>query len=336
MEERIRERYSKAVLDQAISAFGIKPEQIEELDGFESFIYQFQRGDQDGILRITHSLRRTPGQIRGELDWINYLKAGGAGVAQALPDLNGELLVEIDDNSDGVFLANTFEMAEGETYNAPWDVEFTHEYGRQIGLMHKLTAAYQPPDPTWKRPEWDDPVNLEVIDFIPSGQEVIKKIYLDLVQETRALPKDPGSYGLIHQDAHRGNFFVNQDGKFTFFDFDDSSYSWYVEDIALVLFYGVMGQEDPTGFTRRFLNGFLPGYFSVNKLDPNWFEKIPLFLKRRELDLYAVIHRSFDVETMDDPWCIWYLDGRKERLEEEIPYLDFDFSQLDPGKYSPE
>jgi Ser/Thr protein kinase RdoA (MazF antagonist) len=334
MEDRIRRRYSSRILDQALSAYGILPAQIQELDGFESFIYEFQREEDDGILRVTHSLRRTPGQIRGELDWINYLKEGGAGVARALPDLNGDLLVEIDDGSGGLFLANTFERARGEIYRGDWDNKFLFEYGRQIGLMHSLTSAYQPPDPSWKRPEWDDPIHLEVIDYVPDSDEKITAIYLDLVEETRSLPKDSGSYGLIHQDAHRGNFFVDEEGRFTFFDFDDSSYSWFVEDIALVLFYAVMGQEDQAGFTRRFLDGFLPGYFVENHLDLHWFDKIPLFLKRRELDLYAVIHRSFDVENMDDPWCLWYMDGRKERVEAEIPYLEFDFSGLDLSEFS--
>ena len=88
-----------------------------------------------------------------------------------------------------------------------------------------------------------------------------------------------------------------------------------------------------THLPRRFLTGFLPGYFSEFVLDDVWFEKIPLFMKRRELDLYAVIHRSFDVDNLDDPWCAWYLDGRKERLEAEIPYLEFDFSAFDLTKY---
>lgn len=329
MEEIIRSRFSPGILDQALNAFGVKHDQLQELDGFESFIYQFNRGQEQGVLRITHSIRRAPGQIRGELDWINYLKEGGSGVAQALPGINGDLLVEIEDGTGGYFLANTFQRARGETYRGPWKEDFLFEYGRQIGLMHKLTTGYQPADPTWKRPEWDDPIHLDVIDFLPPQDQKITQIYLDLIDRTRSLPKDRTTYGLIHQDAHRGNFFVDQDGQITFFDFDDSSYSWFVEDIALVLFYAVMGEEDPAGFTRRFMPGFLKGYYSEFKLDPAWLEQIPLFLKRRELDLYAVIHRSFDVENLDDPWCSWYLDGRKERLEGEVPYLDFDFSSLE-------
>jgi len=174
----------------------------------------------------------------------------------------------------------------------------------------------------------------EVDQFIPPQDHKIKRIYRDLVKKTQNLPADNSSFGLIHQDAHQGNFFVDENGKITIFDFDDSSYSWFVEDIALVLFYTVMGQEDPAGFTDNFLSGFLPGYFSEYDLDKKWFREIPLFMKRREIDLYAVIHRSFDVENLDDPWCVWYMDGRKERLEKEIPYLDFDFSNLDFLKFS--
>jgi len=333
MEQRIKERFSESILDQARTAYGIKSEDIHELGGFESYIYEFTRGEEKGILRIAHSIRRSPDQIRGELDWINHLKSGSASVSGALLSHNGKWVEEIDDCSGGYFLANAFEKAAGKERRGEWTDAQLFEYGRQIGLMHKLTTTYQPINPNWKRPEWDDPIHLEVEKFIPARDYVINQIYRDLINKTRDLPKDNSNYGLIHQDAHQGNFFIDDTGKITIFDFDDSSYSWFVEDIALVLFYVVMGQDDPAAFTEEFLSGFLPGYFSEYDLDGKWFREIPLFMKRREIDLYAVIHRSFDVENLDDPWCAWYLTGRKERLEKELPYLDFDFDDLDLQKY---
>jgi len=334
MEQRIKERFSKSILDQARTAYGIKPEDIQELGGFESYIYEFRRDEEKGILRIAHSIRRSPDQIRGELDWINYLKQGGASVAGALISQNDKWVEEIGDGGEGYFLANAFEKAVGKERRGEWTDAQLFEYGRLIGLMHKLTTTYQPANPNWKRPECDNPVHLDVEQFIPEDDQKIKQIYRDVVKRTQALPKGTANYGLIHQDAHQGNFFIDDTGKITLFDFDDSSYSWFVEDIALVLFYVVMGQEDPATFTNKFLSGFLPGYFSEYDLEGKWFQEVPLFMKRRELDLYAVIHRSFDVENLDDPWCNWYLDGRKERLEKELPYLDFDFDHLDIQKFS--
>jgi len=333
MEQRIKERFSESILDQVREAYRIKPGDIRELGGFESYIYEFRRGEEKGILRIAHSFHRSPDQIRGELDWINYLKSGGASVAGALISHNDRWVEEISDGSGGYFLANAFEKAIGKEHRGEWNDTQLYEYGRQIGLMHKLTTAYHPTNPNWKRPEWDDPVHLEIEQFIPENDHKIKQIFRNVVRMTRALPKGPANYGLIHQDAHQGNFFIDADGKITIFDFDDSSYSWFVEDIALILFYAVMGQEDPSAFTGKFLSGFLPGYFSEYDLDGQWFREIPLFMKRREIDLYAVIHRSFDIQNLDDPWCTWYLNGRKERLEKELPYLDFDFVNLDPDKF---
>jgi Ser/Thr protein kinase RdoA (MazF antagonist) len=333
MEERIRERFTPEILGQALTAYGIDPALITPLDGFESFIYEFQDSAGPGILRISHSIRRTANMVRAELDWIDYLHRGGVGVSKPLRSINESWVEVLPDGEDGYYLTSAFEKARGNHIGPDWPKELLREYGHQIGLMHKLATTYKPSDPAWLRPNWNDPIHQEVEAFIPERDDKIRQIYWKTVQLISDLPVEKNAYGLIHQDAHRGNFYLDQAGKITFFDFDDSSYSWFVEDIALVLFYAVMGQDDPVGFTEDFLKEFLPGYFAAYPLDLKWFQEIPTFMKMRELDLYAVIHRSFDVENLDDPWCIWYLDGRKERLEAEIPYLDFDFSNLDLNKF---
>jgi Ser/Thr protein kinase RdoA (MazF antagonist) len=193
-------------------------------------------------------------------------------VARALPSNNNQWVVEIADGAGGYFLATVFEKARGETHEGPdWSDALLWEYGNQVGRMHQLATTYQLGDPAWKRPDWDDPIHLEVDQFIPLEDHKIKDIYRNLITRIKTLPVEMNAYGLIHQDAHRGNFFVDEKGKITFFDFDDSSFSWFVEDIALVLFYAVMGQENPAKFTEKFLNGFMPGYFSAYSLDQKWF-----------------------------------------------------------------
>jgi Ser/Thr protein kinase RdoA (MazF antagonist) len=268
--------------------------------------------------------------IRGELDWINFLYQGGAGVSQPFPTLEGEWVGCLDDGSGGSFLVSAYQKAAGAPHRGQeWPTPLLREYGIQLGRMHQLTQNYRPSHPAWKRPAWDDPVHLEIVNFIPTNEEGIQDLFWENIESIRKLPRDDHSYGLIHQDPHQGNFFVDPTGRITFFDFDDSSYSWFVEDIALAIFYASLGQRDPEGFTAVFLENFLPGYFSSYALDPSWFSHIPLFLKRREIDLYAVIHRSFDVEHLSDPWAAWYLDGRKERLLGRVPVLAFDFAGFD-------
>ena len=38
-----------------------------------------------------------------------------------------------------------------------------------------------------------------------------------------------------------------------------------------------------------------------------------------------VIHRSYDVTNIEHPWCKKYMDGRKEKIEKDMPFLEYDF-----------
>ncbi len=328
MEKRIVERYNDVILSAAKQRFDIQPASIELLDGFESYIYEFSRDDGDFILRLGHSLRRTPELIAGEVDWINYLAEGGANVSRAILSRNGNLVEAIDDGQGGQFLATAFVKAQGvPSWEVEWTPEFVQHYGRVIGRLHALTKDYTPPDPAWRRPEWDAPGNLDLKDWLPPTEAAALTKFQELMPHFETLPKDRDGYGLIHQDAHGANFYIHE-GQITLFDFDDSVYGWFIYDIAMVLFYAAMWQEDKAAFTQEFMSDFLRGYKRENHLDPKWLNEIPHFLKLREIDLYAVIHRSMDVENLDDPWCEGYMRGRKERIEVGLPYIELDWERL--------
>jgi Ser/Thr protein kinase RdoA (MazF antagonist) len=329
MESRIKERYNEAILQEAMRRHGIAPGQIHLLDGFESFMYEFERGSGAYILRIGHSFRRSEALIQGEVDWLNYLAAGGATVARAVRSARGSLVESIDDGQGERFLATAFEKARGKpAWEIGWSESLFETYGQLLGRMHALSKRYIPADPAWRRPQWDDEIMLDVEGNLPASDGMIGVKFQTLMAHLRMLPQDAESYGLIHFDAHAGNFFVDGAGTITLFDFDDCHYSWFINDIAIVLFYMVMGKKDVQGFTREFLTHFFRGYRRENHLDAGWLREIPYFLKLREIDLYAIIHRSFGTDYVNDPWCARYMQGRKERIENEVPYLDFDFEPL--------
>ncbi len=329
MEKRIRARYHEGILREAMQRYGIAAEQIHLLDGFESFMYEFERDSVQHILRLAHSFRRNEALIQGEVDWINYLAAGGTPVPRAILSANGHLVEAIDDGQGAQFLATAFEKAEGRP---PWEVGWTAElfesYGQLLGQMHAMTKSYRVADATWRRPHWDDDIMLDPLPNLPPGEARILERFRALMVYLQTLPRDEESYGLIHFDAHGANLLIDDAGAITLFDFDDCCYSWFANDIAIVLFYVVMGAQDMAAFTEEFLTHFLRGYRCENRLDPKWLKEIPYFLKLREIDLYAVIHRSFDVENLDDPWCERYMRGRKQRIEDEVPYINFDFASL--------
>lgn len=270
MEQRIRERYNETILQEAMRRFGIAAGDIALLDGFESFMYAFTRQGADYVLRIGHSFRRSQALIQGEVDWLNYLAAGGASVAGAALSQGGNLVEAIDDGQGGQFLATAFVKAPGRPpRRADWTEEMMATYGQLLGRMHALSQQYQPPDSGGRRPHWNDPEMLEVERLLPETEGAALARYRELIAHVQTLPREGDSYGLIHQDAHAGNFFLDESGRITLFDFDDCMYSWYANDIAIVLFYAVTGLEEPAAFAATFMPHFLRGYRRENRLHPD-------------------------------------------------------------------
>jgi amicoumacin kinase len=329
MEQRIKDRYHDDILQQAMRRYGIAPERIRPLDAFESYIYAFERADGEYILRISHSLRRSETLIRGEVDWINHLAAGGVSVARAVHSQGGNLVEVVEDGRGGAFLATAFVKAAGRR---PWEAGWTHEryetLGRLLGSMHALAVEYRPPEPAWKRPEWDDSIMEYVERYLPASESAAKHKYRALCEHLHRLPKEKASYGLIHQDAHENNYFMDEAGRITLFDFDDCAYSWFANDVAIALFYMVQEAKDWPAFTRELMTPLLRGYGQTHPFDPAWLQELPVFLKLRELELYAVLHRDFDLDNIDNEWCARFMQDRKSRIEHDIPFIDFDFQSL--------
>jgi Ser/Thr protein kinase RdoA (MazF antagonist) len=334
MEPRIKERFNDPILHEAMQRYGIADGHIQLLDGFESFMFEFTRNDQPGmkneILRIGHSLRRTPQLIQAEVDWLNSLAAGGAGVAKALLSAQGNLIEAVDDGQGGQFLVTAFAKAPGDhARGETWNAALFERYGQLIGRMHRLSKAYTPPHPACLRYHWDDDINASVEAFMPAEDGQITAAYRATFAHLKTLPRTAEGYGLIHQDAHGGNFFVDENGQITLFDFDDCCYGHYIYDLAMVIFYAIANHDDMPAATREFLPPFLQGYRRENQLDPAWFKEIPHFLKLREIDLYAVIHRSFGPGLYDDdPWTARYMAGRRQRLLANQPFVEMDWERF--------
>ena len=319
MEKEIRDRYNDDILQEAMRRFGIAEGEIKLLDGFESFMYEYGR---DFILRVGHSRRRTPDLIRGEVDWINYLAAGGAGVARAVQSQGGALVEEIPDARDGRFLATAFVKAQGGPVweTGSWTDDLVDQYGRLLGRIHALSKDYAAADPAWRRPTWNDDLNRNLPPLEPGIEEKFQEVFGRL----QALPQDGEGYGMIHQDAHAGNFFEDENGRITLFDFDDCCYGHFAYDLAMVLFYAVTNRKNAAAFAPGFWRRFMRGYEAENSLDPAWQREIPHFMKLREIDLYAIVLRDYD-SLEGDAWAEAYMDGRKERIVNGVPYLEMDF-----------
>jgi hypothetical protein len=56
--------------------------------------------------------------------------------------------------------------------------------------------------------------------------------------------------------------------------------------------------------------------------------ELPYFLKLREIDLFAAILYTMG-ENPDDEWGRNYMNGRRAKIENEIPYIEYDWDSLE-------
>lgn len=330
MIHEIQALYNDTITAEAAIRFGSTREQLTDLGGFESYVYEFSRDGQTFILKITHTMRRTPHYIQGELEWLNYLADHGVSVARAVPSVYGRMVETIAIPDGSAFLAICYEKAPGHHVTADeWNGGLFESLGRLMGRMHALTKDYALSDPAIKRQEWHEEEQLNVRKYVPQDQTLIFQKTDELMNRLHALPRDRDSYGLVHTDLNVRNFFVDGEGHVTAFDFDDIGYNWFVNDIAITLFYARWQTRnthpETPAFTDYFLTHFMSGYLQENDLDLNWFRHIPDFLLLRYILLYTSFFQCYDVSTLtDEQWA--YQEKHRAFIEDGLPVIDFDFA----------
>ena len=100
-------------------------------------------------------------------------------------------------------------------------------------------------------------------------------------------------------------------------------------DIAMVLFYIVPWEQQAAAErTASFMPLFLQGYREHNRLDKKWLKELQRFLKLREIDLFGAILHDLGGNPEDD-WCARYMRGRRERIEQDVPYIEYDWDSLE-------
>lgn len=325
MDKRIQSIFNDHIVNIACKKYGINIDKLTFIGGFQNFVYEYQQNNNYYILRFTHSSLRSKELLGAELEWILYLSDNGVSVSRPIYSLNCNLF-EIIDIGDSYFIVSAFEKAQGKRAEYPdclHNIHLFEKCGLITGQMHRLAKTF---NPQIKRHEWHQNYYLQnVNNFIPSTQSLILESYGSLMSSLKNLDYDKESYGLIHGDINVGNFLVDH-GTVTLFDFDECQYSWFVEDIAIQLYYlvyvyGDDSIEDRHLQCQRFMEHFLKGYSRENTLSDYWLKQMPLFLRLREIIVYTGMYRSFDMSNLND-WTKDYLTQSKVRIENGISIIE--------------
>lgn len=324
------------ILAQAAENYGFVPAEGVALSGGHfSYTYEFSRGDDRFVLRITPPNDEIDVHaMQAILNWLGFLVKQGASVPSPLRSGQGNLIESVEfENKTYIFAA--FKKVEGtlaeSLFPDRWNDDLTSALGHAVGRMHAISRGYYPEDERLLRPTWDRIINcFNPAEELDANHLPIRKKQQEVTAIIQSLAKDEGSFGLIHTDLHFANFVVDETAQsVTIIDFDDCSYGWYVMDIAMLLLdLTVLHRgRDLEAYSEDFLKRFLRSYLEEYSLDQYWIEMLPNFLKLLEIGLYTMLYQGYDPNDSGS-WVGRFMSGRKQRIENEVPFIEIDFGSL--------
>ncbi|WP_419887393.1 phosphotransferase enzyme family protein [Neobacillus niacini] len=290
-------------------------------DGFHNTVYSYG----NLIFRVSPSSVRQQKNIMNELSFINGLWKYGVPVSLPVKSVHENLIESLGDHHFVV----AFEKAKGTSIDVTnrdvWNQELFYHWGNVMGKMHSAGKRIKVDRPIWTVHQ---PDLLNLFPKIPS--ETIADKYKQLLNQLVQFPKTPDLFGLIHNDFHQGNVFVNK-GRLTLFDFDDCAYHWFAYDLATTFYHAYWQTSSFTPennqFSKDFWEHFLTGYQQENTLSKELIQQIPIFLKIREIFLYTLFLEKWDMEKLHD-WQKYTLTNLKNKIESGKPYSDVNFTEM--------
>ncbi|WP_044337896.1 phosphotransferase enzyme family protein [Rossellomorea aquimaris] len=333
MEKWIEELFTEGVLAEAASRYGCNTAKAKKLGDFENYVYEVHKGDTPYILRLTHCSHRSEREVTAELKWINYLHKHGVNVSLVNQSDKGKL-VEVIKAEDTYFYVCLFHKAPGspvKIIDPLFDEELFYKWGKVTGHMHRVTKEYVQGEDRRDRWEEDDVLNYEKYLSPVKDEYIIEKGEINK-KTIKSYEETKDTFGLIHSDIHPGNFFYDE-GTIHVFDFDDSTQFFFISDVAIPLYYSVWWKfrnenlDIRSEFGRKFLVSFLKGYLTECDLEEEWVGRIPHFLLLRDLTLYSVFHKKWDLENLSEVEES-LLSQVRDRLLKDEPIVDLDYGEI--------
>jgi amicoumacin kinase len=327
MDQNIKLMFLDEHAIEGAARFGVSPKELTFIGGFQNFVYSYNRNHMKYILRFTPSTHRTDEGLAAEIEWIRYLSENGLAVSDSVSSINGKAFERIQ-GSHIDFYVTSFRYAPGRKIGYPECLDnpvLYEQCGRLTGRLHELSKRYRQKANrhTWECNEY----LLRAKHYIPAEHLPILHALDELKRHLSSLCVTTDNFGLIHGDINVGNFMVDESGEITLFDFDECQYSWYVEDIAIQLYYllYVFGEDSKAERKLQyelFMKHFERGYTEDGRQMPDgWKDQLKLFLRLREIIVVVGMHRSWDLSQADG-WTRDFLSDSRMRILKGISLID--------------
>lgn len=308
---------------------GLQVESIIPLTGgYQNQVFMSDSKQNQIILRVSSLKTRSKDEILSEINWCLDLNHEGIKVSK--PMLFENEYIRTFEFEDDVYHLVLFEKAPGDKLSYTQylqDFALFEKLGILTGRIHQNSRDFTKKHKI-VRQEWHQNQYLRQFkQFVDSSQTDLIEAYEDVIQKIKQLNRNLETFSLIHGDINVGNFHYNKN-EITLFDFDECQFSWYVEDIAIQLFYttyiyGEDIREERLKKGKEFLKYFLKGYLHERTISNEELLLIPTFLKLREIIVYVGILKNWDFKNLSQ-WQKDYFADSTKRISSKIPLLTQD------------
>jgi amicoumacin kinase len=269
----------------AVLEWGGEPSSIVHVGDHGNSIYSFLKNGNRQILRLTDPSFRSLDEVVAELVFVNQLHAGGTPVAAAVRS-ERDLLAFNFDCTTGPLICSSIEFAKGIEVtegSQHWNQEFFKEWGRNLGLIHRVSEQLTQPVDSNGRWQWGDENLFQLAErLIPRDDFGSREELNEIFSECKKIERSSSTFGLIHADHAPQNFRFDVDRNLiTAFDFGNCCNHWYIADVAIAL--STIRRKPNRQLIRDCI---LEGYSAIRPLPNNHEYLIDLFIRLRVVYFY--------------------------------------------------
>lgn len=282
---------------------------LERLDGFHNEVYLGRYNNKKIVVRVSKSKRRNINHVLSEMRFLDSLHED---VNRVKPFyISGRSVVEKGDR-----VIAFFEYVEGPKWNElEHNDEIIFEAGRQLARIHKSSFEC---NICFMREDYKKHNDIHLFQKNYPDKEFEKEYndVIDLIESTT----NNKDYFLIHGDYLFSNIIYNE--GLTIIDFDDCEYGYYLYDIAVYMFYYLLGgnpNDMNIPLNRERFKVFIKGYRSVRDIEHLDLEDLNPYFRLRQLKLMGTI-AEYQGENMGE-WQKRFVSSSLSRIKSKKDFV---------------